>query len=110
MFVTSLLCSRIRLSFPLCLSPLYYLCDVFLVSFSVCYVTPVFWASIFSSSVLLRQCTIFFKVSFVSLFFVTSVLCFRIRLSLLLFLVRHYAFSSCFHCFIICLLRQSMAY
>src|SRR6218665_1308755 len=99
MFVTSLLCSRIRLSFPLCLSPLYYLCDVFLVSFSVCYVTPVFWASIFSSSALLRQCTIFFKVSFVSLFFVTSVLCFRIRLSLLLFLVRHYAFSSWFPLF-----------
>src|SRR6218665_3912958 len=39
LFVTSLLCSGFRLSLPLFLTSLYYLCNVSVVSLSVCYVT-----------------------------------------------------------------------
>src|SRR6218665_2672695 len=41
-FVTSLLCSMLRLSLPLFLTSLFYLFKVSIVSLSVCYVTALF--------------------------------------------------------------------
>jgi len=90
-FVTSLLCSRLRLSLPLFLTSLYYLIKVYILSLSVCYVTALFYASTVSSF-----------VSYVTILFLQG-------------LSRIVSFSVCYitilslqdlHCFIICLLRH----
>src|SRR6218665_1840988 len=118
--------SGLRLSRLLFVTSPCFLLKASISSLSVCYVTAVFWASIVSSSVLLRRCTIFSRFPLFHYLFVTSVLCSRLRLSLLLFVTSlcfllivplfHYLFVTVcyvsllslqgFHCFIICLLRH----
>src|SRR6218665_1822859 len=51
LFVTSLLCSGLRLSVPLFVMSLYYISKVSIVSLSACYVTALFEVSTVSSSV-----------------------------------------------------------
>ena len=91
LFIGPLLCSiLLRLTLPLFVMSPYNLFNVCIISLSVCYVTALFEASTVSSSVLLRQFTIFSRLPLFHLF-VTSVLCSRLRLSRLLFVT-----SSCF--------------
>src|SRR6218665_1414589 len=85
LFLTSLLCPRLRLSLPLLFTSPCFLLKVFIGLLSVCCVTVVFWASTGSSSVLLLHCTISSKFPLFHYLFVTSLLCYRLRLSLLLF-------------------------
>src|SRR6218665_2313979 len=124
LFVMSLLCSRLLLF----VTSLCFLLMVSIVSLSVCYVSALFKASTVSSSV----CFVIIIYAFYSWFplfhylFVTSVLCSRFRLSLLLFATSLcsllmvsiiVSLSVCyvtmlsfqgFLCFIICLLRLSL--
>jgi len=70
-------------------------------------VASVFWASTVSSSVLLRHYTFSPWFSLFHYLFVTSVLCSRLRQSLLLFVTSLLSLHG-FHCFIICLLRYCL--
>ena len=105
--VTSLLCSRLRLSLPLFLTSLYYPFKVSIVALSVCFVPTlslkgfhcfIIWL-LRHGSVLGFDCL--FLCSNVT---ILSLQCFH---CCIICLLRHHRlFLKGFHCFIICLLRH----
>jgi len=121
-FITSLICSSLRLSLPLFLTSLYYLFNVSNVSSYVCYVTIPSLQSVFIC--LLRHCSVLCSdclflcflghYSISSRFpmfhylFVTSLLYSRFRRSPPVHFFCYVTILSLqgFYCFIICLLRQ----
>src|SRR6218665_2497673 len=97
LLVTSLICSGLRLSLPLFVTSLSYLCNVSIVSLSVCYATALFEASTVSSSVF---CATILSLQGFHCF--SNPICLLRHCSVLGFdclvfcLLRHHAFSSRF--------------
>src|SRR6218665_174417 len=106
MFLTSLLCSRLRLFHILFVTSLFYLLRASIVSFSVCYVIALFSASAVSSSICCVTILYIFKsplfhypVCCVTALFSASIAPSSVCYVTILFL-------QGFHCFITCLLRH----